>query len=98
MNTTNAVLQSLLQLAAAMQFGIALLNLALNRMMGWEEDLNRMPLLIREVHQVHSWFISIILTIFATLTWRFAPDFVSGTNLVCRWLAGAIGLFWGFRT
>ena len=43
-----------LRIAAAMQLTIAVLNLALNRMMGWRDDLARMPLLLREVHQVHT--------------------------------------------
>jgi hypothetical protein len=87
-----------LRFAAAAQLVIAILNLWLNRMLGWREELTRMPLLLREVHQVHAWFISVTLGIFAAITWRFAPEFVAGTNPVCRWLAAGIGIFWGFRT
>jgi hypothetical protein len=90
-------LRTALELAAILQAGIAILNLALNRIMRWREDLARMPLLIREVHQVHSWFISITLLLFAVLTWHFAADFAAGTNPVCRWLAAGIAFFWGFR-
>jgi hypothetical protein len=90
-------LRTALLLAAILQFAIAILNLGLNRIMGWKEDLDRMPLLIREVHQVHAWFISVTLAIFATITWRFAGDFASGTNPICRWLAMGIGLFWALR-
>jgi hypothetical protein len=86
-----------LELAAILQFGIALLNLALNRIMGWKDDLARMPLLVREVHQVHSWFISATLLIFAVLTWLFAEAFASSADPIHHWLAAAIGLFWGFR-
>ena len=85
-----------LRLAAAAQLGIALLNLALPRIMRWREDLNHLPLLIREVFHVHTWFISVTLTIFAVMTWRFAAEMT--TNAVCRWLAAGIGFFWTLRT
>jgi hypothetical protein len=85
-----------LRLAAAAQLGIALLNLALPRIMRWRDDLNRMPLLIREVFHVHAWFVSITLGIFAVMTWRFAAEMT--TNAACRWLAAAMGLFWALRT
>jgi hypothetical protein len=85
-----------LRLAAAAQLGIALLNLALPRIMRWRDELNRLPLLIREVFHVHAWFISLTLTIFAVMTWRFASEMT--THAVCRWLAAGIGLFWTLRT
>lgn len=87
-----------LQLAAAAQFGIALLNLAIPRILAWQDDLGRLPLLIREVFQVHLWFISITVAIFAILTWRFSGDMAAGTDEACRWLAAAIGFFWATRT
>lgn len=85
-----------LRLAAAAQLGIALLNLALPRIMRWGDDLNRMPRLLREVFHVHAWFISVTLTIFAVMTWRFAGEMT--TNAACRWLAAGIGAFWALRT
>ena len=48
-----------LQIAAALQLAIALLNLFLARLLNWKEEMARMPLLLREVFQVHAWFISI---------------------------------------
>jgi hypothetical protein len=90
------LLVSLLQLAAIGQFLIAMLNVWLVPLLGWRDELKRMPLLVREVFQVHIWFISITLGIFATLTWFF-PAELSSTSLG-RWLAGAIGLFWAVRT
>ncbi len=91
-------LTTALQLAAALQLGIALLNLALPRALGWREDLAKLPLLVREVFQVHLWFISVTLTIFAVMTWRFAAEMAHRENEACRWLAAAIGAFWGIRT
>lgn len=82
--------------AALAQLGIAILNLFLVRLLQWKESLGRVPLLMREVFHVHSWFISITLTLFAVMTLRFANQM--STNEVCRWLAAGIGLFWAFRT
>jgi hypothetical protein len=91
-------LQTLLILVATVQIGIAILNLFLVRMMKWTEDLAKLPLLIREVVQVHSWFISGILLIFGILTLLFRSEFASGTNPVCAALAFSIATMWLFRT
>src|SRR2546423_15073932 len=88
----------LLQIAATLQLGVAVLNLFLVRLLHWREDLSRMPLLLREVFQVHVWFISLTLAIFGVMTWRFAGEIVSGQNLVAQWLAAGIGIFWAIRT
>jgi len=88
----------LLQIAAALQLAVALLNLFLVRLLNWEDDLKRMPLLLREVFRVHAWFISITLSIFAAITWRFAAEMGNGADPVCQWLAAGIGMFWAIRT
>lgn len=90
-------LYSLLLLAAGMQLLIAVLNLGLVRIMQWQGDLERMPLLVREVFKVHSLFISITVAAFGILTLRFAETIVLGHDELARWLAGAIGLFWSVR-
>ena len=91
-------LPMLLQFVAALQLVIAVLNLFLVSLLKWREDLARMPLLLREVFQVHAWFISITLAIFAAMTWRFASEMAGGANPVCKWLTAGIGIFWGIRT
>jgi hypothetical protein len=90
-------LEMLLRAAAAAQFGVAILNLALERILKWKPDLDRLPLLVREVFHIHSLFISITLTIFAVLTWRFAGDIASAANPLCIWLSASIGIFWAVR-
>jgi hypothetical protein len=84
--------------AAIAQFGVAILNLWLVPIMKWKDDLDRVPLLIREVFHIHCVFISITLTIFAVLTWRFANEIASGQNELALWLAAAIGAFWLIRS
>jgi len=83
--------------AAIGQLIVAVINLRLVKLLGWEEDLANMSLLVREVFHVHKWFISIILVIFAVLTLRF-PNELAGGSALGRWLAGGIGAFWGIRT
>jgi len=93
-----AGLAYLLQITAALQLGIALLNPAIPLFLGWRESLARLPLLAREVFQVHLWFISITVAIFSILTWRFNLEMAAGADGVYRWLAAAIGIFWAIRT
>jgi hypothetical protein len=87
-----------LQTAAALQLAVALLNLFLVPLLKWKEDLARAPLLLREVFHVHAWFISVTLTIFGLMTWRFATDLASHTNAIASWLAAGIAIFWAIRT
>ena len=87
-----------LQMAAILQLAMAVLNLFLVRLLDWKSDLERMPLLLREVFQVHAWFISVTLVIFGAMTLRFANEIANGSQAMARWLAAGIGLFWTIRT
>jgi hypothetical protein len=98
MNLLHLQLELLLRVAALAQLGVAILNLFLIRIMKWERDLSSAPLLIREVFQIHTYFISGTLTIFGTLTWRFAGDLATGAHPLCVWLAIGIGCFWSIRS
>jgi len=91
-------LEFLLRLAALAQLGVVVLNLFLVRLMNWRRDLNAMPLLIREVFQIHIYFISITLAIFGVLTWRFARDIATAAHSLSVWLAIGIGAFWAIRS
>ena len=92
----NAVIA--LRLVGVMQLAIAGLNLFLIPLLKWRPELARMPLLLREVFQVHLWFISVTLAIFGTLTCRFAGQIAGAHDSLARWLAASIGLFWLLRT
>lgn len=98
MKTLLANLELLLRLGALAQLGIAVLNLFLVKIMKWERDLVGAPLLIREVFRIHLYFISITLAIFGAITWRFAPEFATGAQPICVWLAIGIGAFWAVRS
>ena len=86
-----------LYIVAAAQLSVAVLNLFLVRIMKWEEAVARMPQLVREVFNVHAWFITITLVIFGVVTIRFAGELDAGTNDLGRWLAAGIGIFWLIR-
>jgi hypothetical protein len=99
MNLSDLVsLGTALRATALAQFAVAMLNLFLIRIMKWKPDLDRAPLLIREVFRVHVVFISITLSIFAVLTWRFAHEIASAASPLAIWFAAAIGLFWLARS
>jgi hypothetical protein len=91
-------LELVLYAVAAAQLAVAVLNLFLVRLLGWRAELERMPLLVREVFMVHAWFISVTLAIFGAVTLRFALDFAAASHEVFRWLAAGIGFFWALRT
>lgn len=99
MNLSDLIsLETALRAAALAQFAVAILNLFLIRIMKWKPDLAHAPLLIREVFRIHVVFISITLSSFAVLTWRFTPEIAIATTPLAVWFAGAIGFFWLVRS
>ena len=96
MNAAFEPLELALLVAAAAQLSVAVLNLFLVRLLRWGDDLKRVPLLLREVFWVHSWFISVTLLIFGAMTLRFADEM--SVEPMGRWLAAGIGGFWALRT
>jgi len=91
-------LELALRAAALAQLAVAILNLFLIRIMKWKPHLERAPLLISEVFRIHVVFISITLSIFGALTWRFAYEIARVSSPLTIWLAVAIGLFWLVRS
>src|SRR6266446_7282777 len=95
--TTTISLERWLEAAAVVQLGVAALNLRLVRWLRWRVELMGLPLLMRQVFQVHVWFISLTLAIFGVTTLRFAESMASRANPAVAWLAAAIAIFWGLR-
>jgi hypothetical protein len=86
MNLSDLIsLETALRAAALAQFAVAILNLFLIRIMKWKPDIDRAPLLIREVFRIHVVFISITLSIFGALTWRFAPEIACAGSPLAIW-------------
>lgn len=90
-------LEFLLMAAAVGQLAIATLNLFLERLLGWGDDLAKMSPLVRDVFHVHKYFISITLLIFGVITLGFADELAVGSNDLGRWLALGIAFFWAVR-
>lgn len=84
--------------AAIGQIAIACLNTRLDKMLNWDQELNNLSLLLREVFVIHKWFITITLLIFGAITIRFAQPMGTAEFEMARWLAAGIGIFWAIRT
>jgi hypothetical protein len=91
------LLPLLLLLAGIGQLLVAALNLALVRILRWERDVAAMPLLVREVFQVHKAFITITLGLFGIWSLAFPDRFLDGSDPFARAVAVGIALFWGIR-
>lgn len=94
---TYAHLDLLLRFVALLQLGLAVLSLFLPRILNWKPEMDRMSRLVRDVFEIHSWFITLTLVIWGVLTWRFAPEMAHAPTALTRWLCAAIGIFWGIR-
>jgi amino acid permease len=91
----NALLP-LLWLAALVQILIAATNFYLPRKLKYQENLERVAPIIRQIFVVHSVYIVGVLLLFAALTFGFAAELASGHGLG-RFLAAGICVFWLFR-
>src|ERR1700675_4837511 len=86
----------LLWLAGLVQIAIAAANLFLPRELKYQENLERVAPIIRQIFVVHSVYIVGVLLLFAALTLGFASELASGHGLG-RSLAAGIAVFWLFR-
>lgn len=81
--------------------GVALILLALGhivlpRWCNWAEELAPLSLLNRQLMQVHTFFIALIVLMFGALTFFFTDDLLSKSKLAQATLAG-FTLFWAIR-
>ena len=86
----------LLWLAGLVQIAIASANIFLPGRLKYQENLERVAPIIRQIFVVHSVYIVGVLLLFAALTLGFASDLASGHGLG-RFLAAGIAVFWLFR-
>lgn len=91
-------LDELLIAAAIGQLAIAAINLRLDSILKWKDELGGLSLLLREVFYVHKWFITITLVIFGAITLRFAGEIAEAEHEMARWVAAGVGGFWAIRT
>lgn len=82
--------------AGAIQAGIVLANITLPRRLRVREHLAGVPRFLRQVVYVHWVYIVIVVGLFATLCFGFAPD-LAGASRLGRFLSGFMAAFWLLR-
>jgi len=82
--------------AGAVQAAILAANFVMPGKLRCRENLAAVSPMIRQVFIVHWVYIVAILGIFATLSFRFAPE-LAGVSILGRFLAAAIAVFWLLR-
>jgi hypothetical protein len=86
----------LLWLAGLVQIAIASANFFLPRKLKYQENLERVAPIIRQIFVVHAAYMVGVLLLFTALTFGFARELASGHGLG-RFLAAGIAVFWLFR-
>jgi len=82
--------------AGAVQVAIIAANFILPKKLSCREKLARVSPMIREVFIVHWVYIVLILGIFTSLSFWFAPE-LSGATRLGRYLSAVIAVFWLLR-
>lgn len=75
---------------------LALVHLILPRWCDWAVELARLSLLNRQLMQVHTFFIALVVLMFGALTFFCTDELLSKSNLAQVILAGFAG-FWAIR-
>jgi hypothetical protein len=82
--------------AGAVQLAIIVANLILPKKLNCRENLSRVSPMIRAVFVVHWGYIVLVLGIFTSLSFWFAPE-LAGESRLGRFLSAAIAVFWLLR-
>jgi hypothetical protein len=84
------------RVAGALQVGIILANFFLPHKLRCRENLALVSPMIREVFVVHWAYIVLVLGLFSSLCFWFAPE-LAGANRLGRFLSASMGVFWLIR-
>jgi hypothetical protein len=82
--------------AGAIQLVIIAANFVVPKKLSCRENLARVSPMIRTVFIVHWVYIVLVLGIFTSLTFWFAPE-LAGASRLGRYLSAAIAIFWLLR-
>lgn len=85
-----------LQVAGALQIGLAMLHLFFPTRFHWKEELSRLSLLNRQMFIVHTFFICLVLVMIGALS-LFAPQTVLQRTPLSRLVLAGFTSFWGLR-
>jgi len=75
---------------------LVVVNLFVPSRFHWQEEMSRLSLVNRQIFQVHSVFLVLILALFAALLLTCAPALIEPTRLSRAILIG-LTVFWGLR-
>ncbi len=87
------VLVALIRAAGLVQLAIVAANSLLPARLQYRKELTNVSPIIRQIFIVHSFYIVLVLVLFAGLCLLFAPDLAGGTALG-RYLSAALTVFW----
>jgi hypothetical protein len=85
-----------LRIAGVLQIVLSLAHLLFPARFHWHEELARLSLLNRQIFWVHTFFIMLVLVLFALLSLLAAEELVRPGKLP-RLVLGGIGVFWATR-
>jgi len=86
----------LLWIAGAIHAGIVLANIPLPHRLRVRENLQNVPLFLRQIFYVHWFYIVLIVGLFSTLCFAFARD-LAGASPLGRFLSAFMCAFWLVR-
>jgi hypothetical protein len=85
-----------LRLVGVIMAALVVVNLFVPGRLRWREELARVSLVNRQIFQVHTMFIVLILAMFAVLLLTSAEALLEPTRL-SRLVLGGLTIFWGLR-
>jgi hypothetical protein len=85
-----------LRLVGVIMAVLVIVNLFVPGRLRWREELARVSLVNRQIFQVHTGFIILILAMFAVLLLTSADALLEPTRL-SRLILGGLTIFWGLR-
>jgi hypothetical protein len=96
MTLTQETLIAHLHAGGVVMAALVVANLFVPARFHWREEMSRLSLVNRQIFQVHSVFLVLILGLFSALLLTCAPALVEPTRLSRAVLAG-LTIFWGLR-
>lgn len=85
-----------LSVAGILQVSLAFAHLGFGRRLGWKDDLARLSLVNRQIFQVHTFFIGLVLVLFGMLDLLAGKLLLDG-SVLARSVSGGLAVFWGAR-
>src|SRR5688572_18143760 len=95
-STEENTMKTCLQIAGVMQLALAFAHFGFARYFSWQQELQRVSLLTRQVFWVHTGFIMLVLFGFGYLSLFYTAELIAPSPLARVLLAG-LTLFWSLR-